>query len=106
MNRDFETIAIPRQRTRSHTKTVNITLHTVAATLGHGPALLGAVQRDIDSHMIVRVALTSGKGAAVVGRENATNESDNRQAVVAAVGERVDVPPEICTRRERLVESR
>ena len=106
MNRNLETITIPCQRTRPHTKTVNITLHAVAATLSHGPALLGAVQCDINSDMIIWITLPARKSTPVVRRENATNESNNRQAVVTAVGERVDVPPEICNRRERLVESR
>ena len=42
----------------------------------------------------------------VVRREDAADEGDDRQAVPAVVAEGVDVPPEIATRRDRLVESR
>ena len=85
---------------------MRVALHAVLAALGHGPALLGTIQRHIDRDMIFRMTLTALVCTSVIRRKNATYKRDNGQAVVTAVGERVDVPPEICTRREWLVESR
>ena len=56
--------------------------------------------------MLARIALAARERAPVVGREHAADERDQGQAVPAVVGEGVDVPPEIATARDRLVESR
>jgi hypothetical protein len=56
---------------------MRVALHAVLAALGHGPALPGAVQRDVDGDVVFRVTLAALERAAVIGRENTTNESDN-----------------------------
>ena len=52
----------------------------------------------------IRRALAAGPG--VVRREDAADKGNDAQAVLAVVAECVDIPPEITTRRHRLVESR
>jgi hypothetical protein len=47
-----------------------------------------------------------GMGPGVVRREDAADEGDDAQSVVAVVADGVDVPPEIAAGRDRLVESR
>jgi hypothetical protein len=42
----------------------------------------------------------------VVGREDAAQEGDQRDAVLAVLAQRVDVPPDIAVQRDRAVEAR
>ena len=56
--------------------------------------------------MIVWIAFAACQRAAVIRREHAADEGDDGQAIVAAIAQRIDIPPEICTRFDRLVEPR
>ena len=42
----------------------------------------------------------------IVRRKNTTNKGDDAQGVSAVIADRVDVPPEVATRPDRLVEAR
>jgi len=65
------------QVARPYPETMRVALHAVLAALGHGPALLGAVQRDVDRDVVFRVTLAALERAAVIGRENTTNKRNN-----------------------------
>jgi hypothetical protein len=82
-------------------------LEMTTATLGEGPeAAVTPVEREIDGDVVVGIdALTSASGRGRVRGEDTAAEDDERQRVVAPGPDRVDVPPTVSVRRERLVES-
>ena len=106
MDINFQVVAMPVQATGPDRETRGIARNALTATLGHGPAAIAAVQGDIERAIILRISRPTLQCGAIVRREHATNKSNEGQAVVAVVTERIDVPPEITTRRDRLVESR
>jgi hypothetical protein len=61
--------------------------------LGHGPAARRAIERHIDRAMLLRVCVALASRPFVVGRENAADECDDCQPLLAVIAERVDVPP-------------
>jgi hypothetical protein len=82
-------------------------LHLVPTPFGHRPATSGtAIKRHIQGAEVFGVAAAEAAGEGVVGREDAADKSDDAEAVLSVVAQGVDIPPEITTLRDRLVESR
>ena len=106
MDVNFKVVAMPVQAAGSNGEAGCVTLNMTAAALGHGPARVAAIQGDIERAIVFRISRATFQRSAIVRREHAANKGDDGQAVVAVVTERIDVPPEITTRRDRLVESR
>jgi len=65
-----------------------------------------AIERDVQRAMIERVAAAEAAGKRIIGREDATNEGDQRDALLAVVAQRVDIPPRIAVFRDGAVEAR
>lgn len=65
-----------------------------------------AIERDVQRAMIERVTTAEAAGKRVVGREDAADESDQRDALLAVVAQRVNVPPRIAVVRNGAVEAR
>lgn len=104
---DGQATAVPVQLTRADDESGGVTVEAGAAALGHGPALASlAVQRHVDRTVVLGIGGSAASRPGVVGRKDASNEGDDAQRVLPVVADRVDIPPEICTRRDRLVESR
>ena len=77
--------------------------------LCHGPApSCGTVQRHIDGTKVFRICNTTVARTcpSVVGRKNAADKGNDGQPVASVIAQGVDIPPEITTRRDRLVETR
>ena len=109
INVDGQDLAIPSQAARANTVIVGVTVDVLAAAFGHGPASPPfAIKRNIECAKIIRIshAVVTGTGQGIVGRKNAADKGDDGQAVLSVVTQRVDIPPEITTRRDWLVESR
>ena len=103
MDVDGERPVLPAYRARPDPEVRGIALHRAAAPLGHRPARLRAVERDIERGMIERIAPPA---ALVIGREHAPEERDDRQPVLPVVADRVDIPPGIAARGDSFVEAR
>ena len=74
------------------------------AALGQGPTVSGcAVEGEVQARVLERVDAPSpgGPGPGIPGREHAAQHGDHRQSVLAAVAERIHVPPPISVRRQR-----
>ncbi|MEN9759869.1 MAG: hypothetical protein RL676_1020, partial [Pseudomonadota bacterium] len=64
------------------------------------------VETDIDAAVILGVAAAALLGPVVVRRVEAADEGDYGEAVLPTVAQRIDIPPEITTRRDGLVKPR
>ena len=98
--------------TRSQTIKIKTPLQMPTAAFGHRPTLLtGAVQGNIDGAVVLwvdRVGTPFGPSecTSVIRRENTSDKDNDGDAVLPAVAYAIDIPPEITTRRDDLVESR
>ena len=101
-NVDDQRAALPAKRTRADAQTCFIRLQIAAAALGHGPAWMAApIEGEIDGAMIRRIG---APGPGIIGREDAADEGDQREAILAVAAEAVCVPPGIAARRRGRVE--
>lgn len=111
-NVDHQLPAIPAQLALLDLKHGARPRHRCCSPLCHGPALLtGAVDGNIEGTVVVccdwsAASKTGCLRPVVVGREDASHEGNQGDAVLTAVAQAVDIPPEITTRWDRLVESR
>ncbi len=84
-------------------------MQSTPTALGHGPAVPAvAVQGHIHAHMIFgvhRLPLSTPRQR-VIGREDTADEGNDGQGVPAVIADRIEIPPAITTRLDRLVESR
>ena len=106
---DGQRLAIPVKVARADAAMACTALQLAAATFGHGPAFARfSIQRDIDGAVVFWVshAPIAGTCPSIVGRKHTTHKGDDGQSILPVVAQRVDIPPEITTRRDRLVESR
>ena len=95
---------LPGRRRAADRKRVVRSPEVRSPSLGHRPGRAArAIESDIDGAVIERIA---PPGPGVVGREDAADESDDRQAVSSIVADRVDVPPGIAAGLDFLVEAR
>ena len=84
-------------------------LDVLSTAFGHGPALAAlAIQRHIQGAKMLGVghAALSPSGPCVVRRKNTADKGDDGQTVLSVFAQRVEVPPEITTRWDRLVKPR
>lgn len=111
-NVDHQLPAIPAQLALLDLKHGPRPRDRCCSPLCHGPALLtGAVDGNIEGTVVVccdwsAASKTGCLRPVVVGREDASHEGNQGDAVLTAVAQAVDIPPEITTRWDRLVESR
>ena len=96
-NRDFvdldgQAVAVPLQRRGTDRQAVGVAVERPVPAFGHGPTGARAVERYVQTDMVFG-GFAPRPG--VVGREDAADEGDDRQSVVAVVAERVQVPPAI-----------
>ena len=106
---DRQRLAVPLQAARANAALVCAPRQLAAATFGHGPALAGlSVQSHIDGAVVFRVshAAISGACPSIVGRKHTAHKGDDGQAILPVIAQRVDIPPEITTRRDDLVKPR
>ena len=102
-------VARPMELAGSDAQTLTVPENATTATLGHCPAFAcRAVQRDVDGAVIFGInrCTMTRKRCCVVRRENASDKSDDTYRVLAVVADGIDIPPEIRTRPNRLVEAR
>ena len=86
-----------------------VALQPAAAALGHGPSVAtSTVERHVDAHMVFGVdpGTQAFKRTGVIGGKHTPHESDDGQGMLAVIADRIEIPPEITTRRNGLVESR
>jgi hypothetical protein len=75
--------------------------------LRHRPMLAApAVQSDVDRAMIMRGSGTVTAARRIVGGEHAADKSNDREAVLAIIAQRVDVPPSVTIRWDLRIEPR
>lgn len=101
---DHQRVAAPAHRARADDEVIGAAIHGAAPALGHRPARAArAVERDVDRAVIEWIAPPA---RLIIGGKDAADETDDGQAEAAVVGDRVDIPPEVATRRDRAVEAR
>lgn len=100
---DAKTIRGPRHRTGADAQEIARTMEVFLTALRHRPTRGSAVQRDIDRAVVLR---GDPAGGFVVGREDAADEADQRQAVDAVRTDGVDIPPRVAAGRDVRVEAR
>lgn len=104
---DDETIAVPVESARTDLQGARIASEILTRTLGQSPVLgRTSVQRDIERAVIMRIAAAEAPGESVVGRENAADEGDDGQRMIAVVAYAIDIPPGIAAFRYGLAEVR
>jgi len=102
---DLERRSVPTHDARTDGKPIRTSRHLPCATLGHRPATDAA---SVESH--VERAMIDGSGASaaqrmgVVRRENAADECNYGESVLAVVAQRIDIPPLIAAVRQNAVE--
>ena len=109
INVDHQFLTVPLQTAGSDLEVFRTALNALAAPLGHGPALAAfAIQSHIQRAKIFWIGRTAVKssGQSVIRRKNAPHKSDDGQSVLAIITQRIDIPPEITTRRDLLVKPR
>ncbi len=75
------------------------------AAFRHRPTLAALAEQDhIDRAMIFRPQIATPPLPFVIGRKNASDEEDDRQAIGLVVAECVDIPPAIAARRDGRIE--
>jgi len=80
--------------------------HRRATALDHAPALAArAVQGHVDGTVVEWISRAGSPRPSVIGREHATNEGNDRQAVVTVVAQCVQIPPGIAVAPYRRVEA-
>lgn len=103
----IQSAVAPDEGTWSDGDTPVVASEVGRAALGHGPASAGAVERDVEGAMVLRWrAAAAAARECVIGREDAADEDDDRQAELPVIAERVDIPPGIAARRDRAREAR
>ena len=96
--------ALPACRRPSDRERVAASRHGGSPAFRHRPSRGSrAVERHIEGAVIERIA-PSRPG--IVGREDAPDEGDDGQSMLAIVADRVDVPPGIAAGYDLLVEAR
>lgn len=98
---DDQRAIAPLQRTGTNREAIRCAIETVAIALRHCPTGAGTVKRNIDRAVAVGIAPA---GPRVIGRENASDESDDNNPAFAIVAQRIDVPPPIAARRDGRIE--
>ncbi len=110
-HRDFvdgnnQGIAIPADRTRPDRELARLLAHRGATALDHAPALAArTVQGHIDGAVVEWIGRAGSARPGVIGRKYAADEGDHRQAVLAVVAQRVQIPPGVAVRPYRRVET-
>jgi len=72
----------------------------------HRPSALGAIERHIDRAMIFSFGRPALAGAGVIGREHTAHKSNDRQAVLAIIADRINIPPAITIVRNGYIKAR
>ncbi len=94
VDRNDERIAIPMQPTRTDRQRMFTPVQRRAAPFRHCPPPHAfAVECNINCNVALGVCNAPAARQGVVGRENATDERDDRQPVTPVVAQGVDVPP-------------
>jgi hypothetical protein len=102
-NVDGQRLAVPMHRARPDLEVAGIARHRAAAAFGHHPAVLRAIERDIERGMVERIAPPA---LLVIGREDRAQKGDDCQPVLPVVADRVDIPPGIAACRDVFIEAR
>ena len=100
---DDERIALPAQPAWPHGELIGIAHQRFLTPLGHRPATLWAVERDVQRNMIKRLGPVA---AGIIRREHRSREGNDGQAVSAIIAEGVDIPPGIAALRKIEIEAR
>lgn len=100
---DFQCFAGPANTARPDAKRIAFLLDGAAPSLGHRPAVLRSVERDIERCVVHRIAPTAGL---VIGREDAAQERDDGQTMASVVADCIDIPPCVAAGWNRRVEAR
>lgn len=88
---DCQNAAVPKQCARPNLEDIRRDANGVLSALRHRPAVFARrIKRHIKGAVIERRSRFRPR---VVRRKDAADEGDNRDAVVAGVAERVDIPP-------------
>ena len=106
---NVQSLTVPVQAARPDAIVVFTALDMAATALSHGPTPSGfAIQGHIEGTEILRWRNTTTEFSCqgVIRREHTPNKRNDGQAMLSVVAQCVDIPPEISTRRDRLVESR
>ena len=106
---DGECLSIPVQTAGANVEMLRTARNMRAASLCHGPSFTAfAIQRHIQRAMVFWIGKAASAAACqcIVGRKNTAYKGNDGEAVLAVVAERVDIPPEITTRRDDLVKPR
>ena len=102
-------MAIPVQTARTNLVVVRASMDVLTAALRHGPTLAAlAIQSHIQCAIVFWIGHPTLKASRqrVVRRKNAPYKSNDGQTMFAIVTQRIDIPPEITTRRDGLVKPR
>jgi hypothetical protein len=102
---DHEPAAVARQAAGADRQRLAISSQVAARPLRQRPELPPRlIERDVDRAEILRIALSQPPRRSVVRRENAADEGNDRQRMLAVVTYRIDVPPDIAAGCNRRVE--
>jgi len=100
---DAQARPVPVKRAAAQHELVFRAADVILTPFGHRPTMSAlAVNRDIERAVVERVA---PPGPGIVGREHATDEGDDRDAVLAVIAQCVEIPPGVAARRDRSVEA-
>ena len=106
---DGQFLAIPMQTAWPNLVVVSAALNMLTAPLSHGPAFAAfAIQSHIQGAEILRIRYTALKSPCqcIVRRKNTADKSNDGQTMLTVIAQRIDIPPEITTRRDLLVKPR
>lgn len=104
---DHQRVSIPGERAGADADGIPGLLYRAGRAFRQRPALAAfTVERDVERAMLMRVRWAALARAEIVGREDAADEADQGQAVLAVVAQRVDVPPAIAVRDDLAVEAK
>ncbi len=88
--------AVPRQLAWTDRKSAHRAADRMTRPLGHGPTICAfAIDRNIDRAMVERIGNAFAPSQGIIRRKHTADESDDGDAALAVVAQRVDVPPRI-----------
>ena len=107
INANHKSVAIPGEPAWPDRQRGRCPADLASSALGHGPTFsIVAVERDVDRAMIERVGFPVRARPGVIGREDAADEGDDREAVLSVIAQCVDIPPRVTAGRDVLIESK
>lgn len=82
-------------------------MQPAAAALSHRPEFASVVvQRNIQGTVVERITATSASCQRVVGRKDAADKANNREAVTRVCTQCINVPPDISAGSNRRIEAK